>query len=132
VKTLLAGDNYQKTNEPQIGDVVIYTNQDGDIVHSTTIVGVDENGNVTEVAGLGGVEVGSSTTSPKGAWPYDPNVTVTYYHKAKDNRTPQQQQANLQRVKSYNKQFNDMIRKLNKDLGEPPKMPKPKKKKKDG
>jgi RHS repeat-associated protein len=130
VKTLLAGDKYQITNDPQIGDVAIYTNSNGDVVHSTTVVGVDENGNVVEVAGLGGVEVASSTTSPKGAWPYDPNVIVTYYHKTKDKRTPQQQQQNLQRVKTYNKQFNDIMKKVNKELGEPPKMPKPKKKKK--
>jgi len=125
IKTLLAGDNYKSTNVPQVGDVVIYTDANGNAVHSTTIVGIDAEGNVTEVAGLGGVQVASSTTSPSGAWP---NATITYYHKAKDTRTAQQRQDNLNRVKTYNKQFNAAMRRVNRELGEPPKMPKKKKK----
>jgi RHS repeat-associated protein len=129
VKTLLEGDGYKKTNEPQVGDVAIYTSAQDGIVHSTTVVGVDAQGNVTEVAGLGGIQVASSTTSPRDAWPYNEEFTITYYHKAKDKRTEQQRQDNLRRTQTYNKHLNKVMRDFEKEYGKPPKAPKVPKKK---
>ena len=54
IEELLAGDNYvEAEGDVYVGDVVIDYNKDGEIVHSTTVVGVDdETGDIT-VTGLG-------------------------------------------------------------------------------
>lgn len=137
VDALLDGDNYEETNEPQVGDIVIYR-EGNNPVHSTTVVGVDADGNVTEVAGLGGVQPESGVTSPRGGW-RNPNATRKYYHKRSDSRTAQQRQQNLNRVRAHNKWssrlqksfFKEQYKKMIDRMGPPPKMPKPKKKKKE-
>jgi RHS repeat-associated protein len=120
VGRLLAGDNYEQTNTPQIGDVTVYT-EGGQVVHSTTVTAV-EGGNVTEVSGLGGVQVASETTTPQGAWP---GATVTYYRKKDDNRTPEQRRADATEVKNYDKGTATIGKQIERDLGPPPPPPPP-------
>jgi hypothetical protein len=81
VGTLLKGDGYKSTTTPVVGDVAIYRDSSG-IVHSVTVAAVDENGQVTSVTGLGGLQIQSSTMPPtprpNGAW-LDANATIEYY-----------------------------------------------------
>jgi RHS repeat-associated protein len=47
---------------PQAGDVAIYRQEGGDIVHSATVVGTDASGNVM-VSGLGGLDTEAQVTT---------------------------------------------------------------------
>ncbi|MCB2262164.1 MAG: PAAR domain-containing protein [Candidatus Thiosymbion ectosymbiont of Robbea hypermnestra] len=80
VDDLLAGGGFSKTNTPQPGDVLIYRNQGGDVVHSVTVSKTDAGGNVTEVTGLGGLETIEHSAPPDQAW-HDPNATQEVWTK---------------------------------------------------
>lgn len=71
VDTILKGDGYTKVDKAKRGDVLIYRDAQGNVVHSVTVTAVDENGQPTEVQGLGGVETEVTTTSPDTAWETD-------------------------------------------------------------
>jgi len=107
VKDLLKGDNYQQTDKANPGDVVVYTDANGNVVHSVTVTGVGENGKPTEVSGLGGVETqahsNSPTPGPGGGWS-DPNAKATVY--SKPDATPQQRQTQVERSKTFKKPDN--------------------------
>jgi len=127
VPKLLQADGYQNVeklgNKPQVGDVVIYT-VGVRVVHSATVTAVDDQGNVTAVSGIAGVNVAATTTPPTEGW-NDPKAKATYYRQAKDKRTSEQRQENLQRTQTYNKQYEagmrKALKKINKELGPPPK-----------
>ena len=107
VDKLLKGDNYGKTDAPQVGDVAVYRDANGNVVHSTTVSGVDEKGTVTEVSGLGGLEPAAHSDKPQpgpeGAWK-DPNAKVEYYHKGDDKRTPDEKTQHVKDLKEYKKE----------------------------
>jgi RHS repeat-associated protein len=128
VDTILRGDNYKTTNTPEIGDVVVYKDKDGNIVHSATVTGTDENGAVTEVTGLGGISIYTSATSP-GQGFYDRRTkawaTPSYYRQ--QGSTAAQRQANAARVRSTHPK-NLLSEEDLKALGKPPKPPKQPKK----
>lgn len=80
VDKLLEGGDFSETNTPQPGDVLIYRDQGGKIVHSVTVSEIDSAGNVTEVTGLGGLETMEHSDPPDRAWP-DPNATQEVWTK---------------------------------------------------
>jgi hypothetical protein len=129
VQTLLDNDNYERTDAPPVGDVAIFKEPRTGIVHSATVAAVDEQGKVTLVAGLGGINLVSKTTTPESQW-INP-ATVTYYHKRGDSRTAEQRQNDVNRVsqfsKQYQRQMKELGKKIEKELGPPPKAPKKKK-----
>jgi RHS repeat-associated protein len=106
VDKLLRGDNYQRTDTPKIGDLAIYRNADGEVVHSATVSQTDSDGNVTEVAGLGGIQPAAHSDNPKpgpsGAW-HDPNATVEYYTKPDDKRSDKQRKNDVEKIKKFKK-----------------------------
>jgi RHS repeat-associated protein len=57
VNGLLKGDSYQTTTAAKPGDVLVYKDANGNVVHSVTVTEVDANGKPTKVSGLGGVEM---------------------------------------------------------------------------
>lgn len=119
MQTLLTGDGYERQNEPQVGDVVVYR-MNGQVKHSTTVVGT-ENGQVT-VAGLGGLEPASSTTAVQAAWP---TGTPTYYRRTNDNRTPAERQRQAERVRTHNKATARIGIEIERQIGPPPPPPQP-------
>jgi len=116
VRDLLTGDGYEEINDPQVGDVAIYT-EGGEVKHSTTVTAV-EGGNVTEVSGLGGIQVSSRTTTPRGGW--RTGEAPTYYRRRNDNRTPEQRQADATKVKNYNKGMASIGKQIEREMGPPP------------
>ena len=84
VQKILDGDNYKKTDEPKNGDIVIYRNTDGNIVHSMTVADVkkDKTGKIigVQVEGLGGLQTLTYKTDVKDAWD-DNNVYIEYYRR---------------------------------------------------
>lgn len=119
VQTLLTGDGYQRVHEPQVGDIVVYT-VNGEVRHSTTVVGI-ENGQVT-VAGLGGLEPASSTTTVQAAWP---TGRPTYYRRTNDDRTPAERQGQAERVRTHNKANARIGIEIERQIGPPPPPPPP-------
>jgi len=88
VDKILKGDNYQKVEngKAQIGDVLVYRDKNsGEAVHSVTVTGVDDKGNVTQVTGLAGLETEKKAKlpgpGPGTAWAGEANVEV--WHKEK-------------------------------------------------
>jgi hypothetical protein len=79
VDKTLSGGGFEKTTTPKPGDVAVYR-EAGDIVHSVTVTRVDSTGKVTEVSGLGGIEMKEHTDTPATAWG-NPDATVEYYKK---------------------------------------------------
>jgi hypothetical protein len=80
VDKVLSGSSYTQTSSPKQGDVGVFRDSSGNVVHSVTVSGVDSNGNVTSVTGLGGLETTEHTDAPADAWS-DPNATIDYYTK---------------------------------------------------
>lgn len=72
VVSLLAGDDYKNISsleDAQVGDVAIYSDKNGEVQHSVTIVKIDpETGEIT-VEGLGGLEVETHRDNLHDAWP---------------------------------------------------------------
>ena len=66
VDKILKGDKYHKveSGSAKVGDVTIYRDSSGGVVHSATVTGVDDQGNVTEVTGLGGLQTESHSDPP--------------------------------------------------------------------
>jgi hypothetical protein len=107
VDTILKGDKYEKTSSPKAGDVAVYRDANGDVVHSATVTGVDSKGNVSEVSGLGGLETQSHSDPPGpgtgSAW-NDSGASVTYYHMSDDKRTSGEVEWDEMAVKDYKKE----------------------------
>ena len=84
VDALLKGDNYEKVNNPEKGDVVVYR-KDGVVVHSMTVVDVikDKDGAVisVKVEGLGGLEIAPSVVNVEDGWD-DKTAEYDYYRKS--------------------------------------------------
>ncbi len=104
VGKLLKGDGYEKTKTPQPGDVAIFS-ANGEAVHSLTVTGVNDKGQVTEVTGLGGTEEASHSNTPEQIEQQfgkmlDTSVTVQYYHDPQPDRPTQEK---LDQVKNYEK-----------------------------
>lgn len=78
VETILVGGGLKQTATPKVGDVGVYRDANGLVVHSVTVSKVDESGKVTEISGLGGLEMHEHTDPPASGWG-DPNATITYY-----------------------------------------------------
>ncbi len=77
VDKILTGDSYVKTNNPRLGDILIYRDSSSQIVHSVTVTSVDTNGNVTGVSGLSGLKINIRETTPaNGFSSYD---SLEYY-----------------------------------------------------
>ncbi len=105
VDSLLKGDGYKKTDTPEPGDVGVYRNERGEVVHSVTVTGVDPGtGDVNEVSGLGGLEPAAHsdapTPGPGGGWP-DPKATIEYYKRPAGARTDEQRQRDVRRSKGF-------------------------------
>jgi hypothetical protein len=104
VNKLLKGDGYEKTKTPQSGDVAIFK-ANGEVIHSTTVAGVDDKGQVTEVTGLGGTEPKSHSDTPEQVQKQfsdllGTKVTVEYYHDPKPDRPVKEK---IDEVKKYEK-----------------------------
>jgi len=90
VDTILKGDNYTRLSpplleiDPQVGDVAVYRDTNGEVVHSVTVSSVDAKTGAVLVEGLGGLEVQTHIDpvepGPNGAW-HDPTVDVEYHRK---------------------------------------------------
>lgn len=80
VEQILSGGGYKPTISPEPGDVLIYRNSSGDVVHSVTVTQVDAQGVVSEVIGLGGLEIDQHTDHPDDAW-YDSSATQEIWTK---------------------------------------------------
>lgn len=81
VPTVLSGGGFRATATPKPGDIGVYTDASGNVVHSVTVTKVDPvTGKVLEVSGLGGLEMHEHVNTPADAWA-DPNATITYYTK---------------------------------------------------
>lgn len=106
VNRLLQGDQYKKTDKPRVGDVAIYRDKWGKVVHSMTVTAVDKEGNVTEVSGLGGLELKAHSNRPEpgpgGGWP-DPSATIEYWHKVMDARSLKERMKAAEQIKKYEK-----------------------------
>ena len=50
---------------PQAGDAAVFEDEKGNPIHSMTVSGVDDQGNVTEVVGLGGVQTEAHSANPQ-------------------------------------------------------------------
>jgi RHS repeat-associated protein len=107
VEGILKHDGYtkfKKGDKAEVGDVAIFKSG-GDVVHSMTVTGVDENGKPTELSGLGGTQKKSSSASPdaaasefsrtalKGA-----EVKIDYYHSPEPDKAKR-----AEAVKEYEK-----------------------------
>ena len=103
IEELLAGDNYvEAEGDVYVGDVVIYYNKDGEIVHSTTVVGVDdETGDIT-VTGLGGLEVEETVEAISEAWT-EPGTTYKIYRKYQADKVVSEEEA--KRLKGENEEM---------------------------
>lgn len=108
VPTLLEGEGYKETSSPKVGDIVVYVNtSDGKTVrHSATVSGVDADGKVTEVAGLGGAQLEAKGTKPEpgpnGGF-HDPNTKPVYYARPDDKRSTEQRRKDAEATKAYRK-----------------------------
>ncbi len=80
VDTMITGGGFKQTATPKVGDIGVYRDSNGSVVHSVTVSQVDANGKVTEVSGLGGIEMKEHADPPNRGWG-DPNATITYYGK---------------------------------------------------
>ena len=87
VNNILKDDDYFVVVGPGgaiIGDIVVYRNSSGEIVHSATVSKVDAYGFVTSVKGLGGLETVVKDlplgTGPGTAW-NDPSANYEVYRK---------------------------------------------------
>lgn len=85
VDTLLKADGYTRTSNPKVGDVLVYRAKTdiirpdangkptlyytaGSVMHSLTVMDVDSSGNVTKLAGLGGVHVTVKSETEQSGW----------------------------------------------------------------
>ena len=64
--------------------MVIYTDENGDIVHSATVTSINAETVEVTVEGLGGTQTETSQTNVNEAWS-DPNATFSYYRKQEKN-----------------------------------------------
>ena len=93
VPGLLKGDGYDRVKKGeagQVGDVAIFKSG-GEVVYSTTVTGVDADGKVTEVSGLGGTEPRAHSDSPESIQRsfgdlIKAPVTVEYYRDSNPDR----------------------------------------------
>ncbi len=80
VGNILADDGYALQGEggAQVGDVLIYRDGNGNVVHSATVSLVDGKGNISTVSGLGGLETEVRNLAPGpgvgAAWERDASV----------------------------------------------------------
>jgi RHS repeat-associated protein len=105
VDKLLKGDNYHRTDTPKVGDIAVYRNADGEVVHSATVTKTEGEGTVTEVSGLGGIQTQAHSDPPTpggGAWPF-PDSTVEYYTKPDDKRSDERRQEDAEKIKKHKK-----------------------------
>jgi hypothetical protein len=125
VEKILVGDSYRRRDDPnkptnpQVGDVAIYR-ENGAIVHSATITAVNENGIVTQVAGIDVDDPSVLISAPNEQGRFS-GLTPTYYYQPNDNRTPEQRQADAQAVANYRRPV--IPNPVQEELGEPPPMP---------
>jgi hypothetical protein len=78
VDTLLAHGGYHPVADPRPGDVLVYRNPaTGNVVHSVTVTDIDNNGQVRQVSGLGGLQTSEDYYTPDTGWP-DPK-TIEYW-----------------------------------------------------
>jgi RHS repeat-associated protein len=101
VRNILAGDGYSSVAGPRQGDVAVYSDKSGNVVHTTTVVSVDKKGNVM-VAGLGGLQMKSQTTSAKAAWP-EKGTKISYYRRDNDSRTEAERKRHVEEIQKYEK-----------------------------
>jgi hypothetical protein len=80
VDQMLAGGGYMKTTTAKPGDVLVYRDENGEVVHSVTVTEVDKNGKPTKVSGLGGIEMKEHSDPPDKGW-YDPNAQQEVWSK---------------------------------------------------
>ena len=129
VQTIL-DDDYSKVNEPQVGDIVVYSEAGKGIQHTATVVGFDDQGKVVLVAGLGGVSISSRVTSAANQWPA-PNTTAQFYRRNTPASTEPTASARAAAVGNFNKvsqrAMRDVGKRIEKLIGPPPPVPKLKK-----
>ena len=80
VDKILVNGGYNLTDHPQPGDILVYRDTNGSVVHSLTVTQANAAGNVTEVSGLGGIEPAEHTNTPDTGWG-DPSATKEYYNR---------------------------------------------------
>ncbi|MCK5055531.1 MAG: RHS repeat-associated core domain-containing protein, partial [Candidatus Aminicenantes bacterium] len=69
VQKILIGDNYKEvTGQPKVGNIVIYYDKSGKIVHSLTVSKVYKEHNLIFVKGLGGDETEASEMTVQQGW----------------------------------------------------------------
>lgn len=80
VDRTLAGGGFKKTATAKPGDVMVYRNSSGEVVHSVTVTKVDKAGKPAEVSGLGGLEMSEHADPPDKGW-YDATATQELWSK---------------------------------------------------
>jgi hypothetical protein len=87
VETILAGDGYSQISKGKlkVGDIVVYRDKDGNVVHSMTVVSIDPNTGEVIVYGQGGLEVLNYNIDINKAWTA-PGTKQTYYTKKTDQK----------------------------------------------
>lgn len=80
VDRILKGGGFHETTTPKPGDIGVYRDANGNIVHSVTVEAVDKTGKVTKVTGLGGIQMEEHIDPPEEGWK-DPKAKIHYYTK---------------------------------------------------
>lgn len=81
VDKVIKGDKYkERKGDPKPGDVGVYRDAAGKVVHSVKVKSVDPKTKKVKVDGLGGLETKVHVDDSNKAW-VDPNAKIKYYHK---------------------------------------------------
>jgi RHS repeat-associated protein len=83
VGSILTGDEYRIVGKRQVGDVIVYFDEQGQPVHSATVVNVEGEAGAVTVEGLGGLEPETHQDSVSDAW-QDTDVSFYFFRKTLD------------------------------------------------
>jgi len=86
VEDYLKGDGYKevKGGEVEVGDIIVYYDEDGNVVHSGIIIEVDENGQPTKISHMPGIAKWPSFCPPDEGWSGKGTSTKYYRRPKKD------------------------------------------------
>ena len=78
VDAMLNGGGFKLAKTAKPGDVLVYRDVHGEVVHSVTVSQVDAAGRPLQVSGLGGIEMKEHFDDPSVAW-FDPSASREIY-----------------------------------------------------
>jgi len=105
VQTILSHEYTISTeNMPsRAGDIAIYRDSNGNVVHSATVSQVDEKGVATAVVQNGGIAPTVAEVSPANGFDSGKYAKIEYYKKKNDSRTDEQKKKYVQELKEKTK-----------------------------